>query len=574
MSVRWILFLCASVFACAPVRTIAPVDSPARETSALRKLSLKESIEVVEEDRESINRGREKLSSFGGFWSPELAMFGLALSRAELEKLEPESSSGLAGYFDYHQRRIHVDASLPKGRVYGVLSHELGHALQHDAGLLEKIWGYNQEDELNTDGFYGWKALIEGDPTLIERAVSDERTLEEVLHESIRTAKIPLDERLRFFWGRDSVGKEGRLPLPAHYLFYQYTNGVGFVAEIVRAGGIELLTKVYKDPPRSTEHVLHPEKYLSGDDPILIPMPSAPEGFGRIASGSHGELGTRAVLNACYPLPYAIDMATGWGGDSYAIVRGQKKELVLLWSMVWDDEPAAARFASELERCWKTRKPSSWAARPTLRVVVRGDRVFAIRGLPERMIDAAIEEMAAAQHERPAPKRRFPDVEIPPPAELPALAKIDGSALADEYLGVSAKLPAPCRVDAGHYLDGRIQVRCEKKGSASFGIVSTADEKQRAAAFDRAAMREIGEKLGPSKEERPFASGLGEGTEKSWRTAEERTVRVTLIPACGGGRAFSFAEVYETEKEGELLDDWRASFTLTSPAAAACADPR
>lgn len=556
--------------ACAPVRMIAPDDALAREMSALRALDLKKPIEFVEEDSESIARGRERASSSRGLWSPSLAMFGLALSRTALQKMEPESTSGLAGYFDHHRRRLHVDASLPKVQVRHVLRHELGHALQYDHGLLEKIRGYQEADEINVDEFYGWKALIEGDPTFINRAANAQLPLRDVIDESVRLAQAPFDERLRF-WGNDARAGDGRLPLHVHFSLYQYYHGAGFVAEMVRAGGVEFLRRVYRDPPRSTEHILHPEKYLSGDDPIEIPKPSAPPGYGRTSSDTLGELGIRAVLNTCYPLRHASDVATGWGGDTYVVFSGQKKELVLLWSTVWDDEAAAARFAVELERCWKVRKPSSWAARPTLRVTARGARVYAIRGLPEVMIDAAIEEMAAAKLARPERRARHEGPKLLPAPQLPALATLEEGTLADEHLGVRANLPAACRFDAGHLLARRMAVRCEES-NGTFGWARAADERARTEIFLRAAAQQIGKKPGRPESERNISLGLGEGTEKIWRDAEQRIVRVTLIPACGGERVFSFSEVY-TEKEEEHLDAWRASFALTSPAAG-CADPR
>ena len=57
----------------------------------------------------------------------------------------------------------------------------------------------------------------------------------------------------------------------------------------------------------------------------------------------------------------ATSLATGWDGDRYQVLGPRSDALV--WYSVWDDAPAAGRFAAGLQRAWAKRRSDGRTAR-------------------------------------------------------------------------------------------------------------------------------------------------------------------------------------------------------------------
>src|SRR6185369_9375758 len=110
-----------------------------------------------------------------------------------------------------------------------------------------------------------------------------------------------------------------------------------------------------KDPPRSTEQLLHPEKWLDRrDDPIELAWPdlaAALPGWKKAAEGQMGEEGILILLRQARKEPQkepeteptAATVAGGWGGDRFAVYEKGGKRL-LLWLTEWDSEADATEF--------------------------------------------------------------------------------------------------------------------------------------------------------------------------------------------------------------------------------------
>ena len=106
---------------------------------------------------------------------------------------------------------------------------------------------------------------------------------------------------------------------------------------------------------QDAEHILHVDKYLAGEDAILVQVPGVPAGFRALGSGRMGELQLRVALAQCVPRPNAERAASGWGGDSYTLGVSPRGQPVLLFGSVWDSESDAQEFESAAQvaaRCW------------------------------------------------------------------------------------------------------------------------------------------------------------------------------------------------------------------------------
>jgi len=126
-----------------------------------------------------------------------------------------------------------------------------------------------------------------------------------------------------------------------------------FVAALKRSGGWPLVNRAYRSPPTTSEQVLHPEKYLAGEQPLALQIPLALPGqrlprlrdgspARSVDQGSLGEVGIRTLLRVS-GVPYPDRTAAGWGADRYALVATGSGD-ALVWVTAWDSEAAALRF--------------------------------------------------------------------------------------------------------------------------------------------------------------------------------------------------------------------------------------
>ena len=115
--------------------------------------------------------------------------------------------------------------------------------------------------------------------------------------------------------------------------------------------------QLWLDPPRSTEHILHPDRYAAGDAPIIMARPALTDtlgaGWRQIDSSVNGEWFTYLLLaygedpEARLPDADARAAAEGWGGDGYSVFyNAAADEVVLAAEWAWDTPADADEFAS------------------------------------------------------------------------------------------------------------------------------------------------------------------------------------------------------------------------------------
>jgi hypothetical protein len=264
---------------------------------------------------------------------------GLLPRDVDLEKAYADQySEEPAGYYDDDSRklRIVVRAQLRtelaeivglfrrRDPLYGEpLAHEIAHALQdqhwHLAGMRR---GKNEDERLAR------RALVEGDASKVGFHYGA------LFFSSFANFSEYLEHRIDVINAGDPTPRylQGTFQFP-------YVYGSLFVEKLWQAGGWTRVNAAWRDPPRSTEQVLHPEKYLAmpRDEPREVPQElPAPKGWKRIYSMALGELGTRELVGR--------EAALGWGGDHAEVWEDESGRLAMAWATAWDDEVAAIRF--------------------------------------------------------------------------------------------------------------------------------------------------------------------------------------------------------------------------------------
>ena len=210
-------------------------------------------------------------------------------------------------------------------------AHEFTHALQDQYFDLSKL---APKHSANDDRALAIMALAEGDAVLMQRLWAQEKLSQAELSQLGRG-------------GADSKLFSAPLFLREQLLF-PYVDGFNFVRQLYQSGGgYPAVDEVFKNPPESTEQILHPEKYRSHEKPIEVSLADLSltlgSGWRKINSNVLGELDLRLILQQLTDRTRAVRGASGWGGDRWQLLEKDGKQAVVIKS-VWDSDNDAKNF--------------------------------------------------------------------------------------------------------------------------------------------------------------------------------------------------------------------------------------
>ena len=280
-----------------------------------------------------------------------LRLFGLIPDSLEVRPTMIDLlTEQIAGYYDPDSNALYIPADIEPFQLRVVVSHELVHALQDQYVKLDSIITQRHANDRRSAA----QAILEGQATVAQIPV---------LMPEQKPDTLPLG----WFWRQRSVMaaqqaqmKEfARAPLWLREgLIFPYLGGADFNVWFRRK---YFGRSVLDSMPRSTEQILHPERYADHDEPADIAFDAGKTGDVRWEDGL-GEFETRLLFQQHLGSESeAVMLASGWDGDRYQVL-GSKGE-ALVWYSVWDDAAAATRFAGGLQRAWGKRRPDGRTAR-------------------------------------------------------------------------------------------------------------------------------------------------------------------------------------------------------------------
>lgn len=255
-------------------------------------------------------------------------------------------SEVVAGFYDDEEGAMYVVTQQgfpPQARL--TYAHEFAHALQDQTWDFDQGLDYNDERcEQDTEYCAGVQALIEGDATLVEL-------------EWFWTKATPREQNAirRYYQNLDNPTFDQAPQFLQKDLLFPYDQGLDFVRYLYNLGGWEAVNQAYENPPRSTEQILHPERYPD-DVPQRISLPDLPALLGEawkpiVEYNALGEFWLYLLLR--YPQEDAWGLterkaaraAEGWGGDAYAVYYNPDTEqVVLVMDIRWDTVQDAQEF--------------------------------------------------------------------------------------------------------------------------------------------------------------------------------------------------------------------------------------
>jgi hypothetical protein len=252
----------------------------------------------------------------------------------------------VAGFYDpdTHELVVVSDGSF-NAYQRTVYAHEYNHALQDQvfgirgSGFSDEMW------ETDPERFSAIQAVLEGDASLLEEQYLDTYTTAEraYYNKAINETDISIYFDLPPFLLEDFI--------------FPYREGLEFVRRSYDQGGWPAVDELWRSPPVSTEHILHPERYAAGDAPRVVARPPLTDTLGSgwrvLDSSVNGEWYTYLILAYGSDPQWQLSQAdaraaaAGWGGDGYNVYyHDATGDLVLAAQWVWDTPEEAQEFAA------------------------------------------------------------------------------------------------------------------------------------------------------------------------------------------------------------------------------------
>lgn len=115
-------------------------------------------------------------------------------------------------------------------------------------------------------------------------------------------------------------------------------------------GGLAALDAIVLRPPRSTEQLLHPERYSAGDEPVAIqPFAVALDAtWSRVLKDTLGEAMFGLTLLEWSKGTLTAEDAQDWGNDLLQVWRDTEGHEVVLWHTAWDTAKTAGLFYGKM----------------------------------------------------------------------------------------------------------------------------------------------------------------------------------------------------------------------------------
>lgn len=219
-----------------------------------------------------------------------------------------------------------------------IIVHELTHAIDDQHFDLERNLERLQEGN-SDDEALAYQSLCEGSAT---RVMNDYAYSSAGADASLLGGLGELNASL-------AEGLMEYSPFLERIMTAPYFKGESFVRYLLRRGGTDALNRAFRNPPRSMEQVLHPEKYTPDcDTPSIVENPDLSRvlpNWRLEAENTLGELIIGTMFEFALGDPRAGALAAeGWDGDRITTWRAPNNDLAGAWVTVWDSRAEAEEF--------------------------------------------------------------------------------------------------------------------------------------------------------------------------------------------------------------------------------------
>jgi len=263
---------------------------------------------------------------------------GFDLKGSLLDLLQEQA----AAYYDpVGKIMVLGDWLAPEERQLALL-HELVHALQDREIPLDQ---YLAPAPGESDRLLARQAVIEGEATALGLDLLLQR-------QGVDLTRVPLSAIVQQFAGARLSGPVfSRAPrFLRELLFFPYLQGAIFIQQFRLLHPWAAMSDLYRDPPRSTAQLLHPEKFFGDrEDPLPVTLPDLRAILARnwrlVAEDELGEWGLAMAFETFVDPTGGHRLAEGWRGDRYQLWENERGQPALIYRIRWEVEGLAGRFA-------------------------------------------------------------------------------------------------------------------------------------------------------------------------------------------------------------------------------------
>jgi hypothetical protein len=265
----------------------------------------------------------------------EVFLEGLGMVEPDVDLVESMRSllgGGVVGFYDPESAELVVRGAALTPYVRTTIAHELVHALDDQHFGLDRDEYEDADDEVS----FGFSSITEGNARRIEQAYR--QSLSDAEQEQANEEEVALG------------GGIDISAIPAvliDLIGAPYTLGERLVGEIVAEGGNEALASAFADPPRTSEQVLAPERFLAREPAIAVPGPQVDGEV--VDEGTVGQLMVVLVLADAIDVDVAAAAASGWGGDRGVAWRDGSRSCVTA-TFVGDDADETTEMREAFEQ--------------------------------------------------------------------------------------------------------------------------------------------------------------------------------------------------------------------------------
>lgn len=254
--------------------------------------------------------------------------------------------SQLGGYYDPEKHHYVMAGWIPEIMQTAVAVHELTHALQDQYFNLKD---FTDDSKFTTDEILARQALVEGDATAV---MTDYALLAQ--GKSLKDQKDVEAMVLQNVIGLGFMG--GNAPNSVKLsLLFPYASGLRFVHSFLRKGGYKAIDGLYKNPPKSTMEILHPEKYTGKIETSTNDKEDriSPDIKGEdIKTDVIGEFVISTILSECINGQIAAEAAAGWKSDKVFLRNDpDSNKSSVIWRTIWQSSEDAQKFFDTYSIC-------------------------------------------------------------------------------------------------------------------------------------------------------------------------------------------------------------------------------
>lgn len=255
------------------------------------------------------------------------------------EQVRRLSTGSVGAFYDVKANELVIRDGQLTPFLLKTIVHELVRADYDQHFELDRPNLANPDDETGV----AWDSLVEGAAARIEGRFV--QALPEKDKQSVQAEQ----QRLA-----------GQLPkdLP-DYVLVQYAfpfgSGPRFAEALMANGGAAKINAAFQGPPRSTEQIIHPEKFLAGEGPKALADPAADGAV--VRSGSMGQLMISLMLAQVLEPGDAESAADAWGADRYVAWQNGAQTCVRL--AITMDTPEKTTEMGQALAAWAQNTPGA-----------------------------------------------------------------------------------------------------------------------------------------------------------------------------------------------------------------------